>query len=248
MIEIRHISKVFNKGGEDEVRALKEVSLTIQRGDFIMIIGANGSGKSTFFNILQGSEKPGLGNIIAADRDITDLPEHKRSKMFSRVFQNPSQGTAPDLSLVENFRLAALRSGQRHCIIGNNKSFREKVKSMVQTLEMGLENKLDRPMGSLSGGQRQALTLLMAVMDQTQLLLMDEPTAALDPRSAEKILQITEKLNKEKGISILFITHSLKDAHKYGNRLVQFKEGEITRDLGREEKKKLDLMELFSWI
>jgi putative ABC transport system ATP-binding protein len=246
LIEISHISKTFNKGKDDEVRALKDISLAIQEGDFIMIIGANGSGKSTFFNILQGSERSDSGQIMAGGKDITKWPEHKRSKLFSRVFQNPAQGTAPDLSILENFRLAALRSGQRHLRIGNNRAFRDIVKSSVETLEMGLENKLDRSMGSLSGGQRQALTLLMGVMDKTSLLLMDEPTAALDPRSAEKILQIANKLNKEKGLGIILITHSMKDAHQYGNRLIQFREGQIIRDLKKEEKEKLDLMELYN--
>lgn len=248
MIEISHISKIFNKGKDDEVRALQDLSLTIHEGDFIMVIGANGSGKSTFFNILQGSDNADSGHIMCGGKDITNLPEHKRSKLFSRVFQNPAQGTAPDLSILENFRLAALRSGKRHLRIGNNKAFREKVREAVETLGMGLENKLDRAMGGLSGGQRQALTLLMGVMDKTALLLMDEPTAALDPRSSEKILQIADTLNKEKGLGIILITHSMKDAHQYGNRLIQFREGQIVRDLKKEEKEKLDVIELYRWI
>ena len=248
MIEISHISKTFNKGKDDEVRALRDISLTIDKGDFIIVIGANGSGKSTFFNILQGSEHADAGQIMAADQDITHMPEHKRSKLFSRVFQNPAQGTAPDLSILENFRMAALRTGQRDLRIGNNQAFRNKVKNMVESLGMGLETKLDRNMGSLSGGQRQALTLLMGVMDKTLLLLMDEPTAALDPRSAEKILQIANTLNKEQGLGIILITHSMKDAHRYGNRLIQFREGQIIRDVKKEEKEKIDLMELFSWM
>lgn len=248
MIEVQHISKVFNKGGEDEVRALRDVSVSIKKGDFAMIIGSNGSGKSTFFNIIQGTNLPDEGKVILHGKEITRITEHRRSRMISRVFQNPAMGTAPDLSIAENFRLAALRAGSRNLIIGNNIHFREIVKKRISTLGMGLEKKLDRPMGSLSGGQRQALTLLMGVMDETSVLLMDEPTAALDPKSADTILRLADTMNKETGLTILLITHSLKDAFRYGNRLIQFREGRIAKDLGQAEKEKLRIEEMLEWF
>lgn len=248
MIEIKNISKVFNRGKEDEVRALNDVSLTIRQGEFVMIIGANGSGKSTLLNLLLGAERPTAGYINVNGKDVSNIPEHKRSRMFARVFQNPAMGTAPDLTVLENFRLASLRSGSRNPVIGNNKAFRELVEAKVQMLDLGLEKKLDKTMGSLSGGQRQALTLLMGVMDKTDLLLMDEPTAALDPRSSEKILQLTDTLNREMGITIMFITHALKDAHKYGSRLLLFKEGALAKDIDKSAKDKLKPEDIFYWF
>jgi len=248
MIEIQHISKTFNKGKEDEVKALTDISITINKGEFVIIIGSNGSGKSTFFNIIQGTEHPTLGKVFINNNDITNLEEYKRSKLVSRIFQNPGHGTAPDLSIGENFRLAALRTKSKTLQIGNNKEFKKLIKDKIASLGMGLENKIDQPMGSLSGGQRQALTLLMSVMDDTNVLLMDEPTAALDPKSAQIILQIADKMNKEMGLTILLVTHSLRDAHQYGNRLLQFKEGAIVRDIKSSEKSNLTLPDLYNWF
>jgi putative ABC transport system ATP-binding protein len=164
------------------------------------------------------------------------------------VFQNPAHGTAPDLTVLENFRLAALRAGRKGLRIGINENFRKTVADKVATLGMGLENKLDQLMGSLSGGQRQALTLLMGVMDRTDILLMDEPTAALDPKSSQVVMQLADKINKEMGITILLITHSMKDALTYGNRLLMFHGGEIIRDLSKDAKKSLQLSDLQEWF
>lgn len=248
MIRFSHISKTFNPGREDEVRALKEIDLEIRKGEFVILIGSNGSGKSTLLNLLQGSIMADEGKIMISDQDITSLPEHKRSRFISRVFQNPSMGIAAELTVLENFRLAAIRTKSKSLVLGNNSGFRKKTEEKIKRLGLGLEKKLDQRMGSLSGGQRQALTLLMAVMDDTEVLLMDEPTAALDPRSSAVIMELTEQLHKELQLTILLVTHDMKDAHRYGNRLIQFREGRISRDLKEQEKKSLALSELWEWF
>lgn len=248
MIHIKNISKIYNKGNEDEVSALKDVSLEIPQGEFVVIIGTNGSGKSTMLNLLLGTQTPTQGNIVINNNDITALPEYKRSKWISMVFQNPAHGTAPELSILENFRLASLRAGKKKLSIGINDDFRKTVEEKVASLGMGLEKKLEQPMGSLSGGQRQALTLLMGVMDKTDILLMDEPTAALDPKSSQVVMQLADKINKELGITIVLVTHSMKDALHYGNRLLMFHGGTILRDLTGKDKAELQLSSLQEWF
>ena len=248
MIHIKNISKIYNKGNEDEVSALKDVSIEIPQGEFVIIIGTNGSGKSTMLNLLLGTQTPTQGNIVVNNNDITTLPEYKRSKWISMVFQNPAHGTAPELSILENFRLASLRAGKKKLSIGINDEFRKTVEEKVASLGMGLEKKLDQPMGSLSGGQRQALTLLMGVMDKTDILLMDEPTAALDPKSSQVVMQLADKINKELGITIVLVTHSMKDALHYGNRLLMFHGGTILRDLNGMDKSQLQLSNLQEWF
>lgn len=248
MILIKNISKIYNKGNEDEVSALKDVSIEIPQGEFVVIIGTNGSGKSTMLNLLLGTQSPTQGNIIINNNDITALPEYKRSKWISMVFQNPAHGTAPELSILENFRLASLRARKKKLSIGINDDFRKTVEEKVASLGMGLEKKLEQPMGSLSGGQRQALTLLMGVMDKTDILLMDEPTAALDPKSSQVVMQLADKINKELGITIVLVTHSMKDALQYGNRLLMFHGGTILRDLNGMDKSQLQLSNLQEWF
>jgi putative ABC transport system ATP-binding protein len=191
---------------------------------------------------------PGTGSIYLSEKDVTHLPEYKRSKWITRVFQNPLSGTAPDLSIIDNFRLAALRTSTRKAIIGVNEAFKKQVRDKIATLGMGLENKIEQPMGTLSGGQRQALTLLMSVMDNTEILLLDEPTAALDPRSANLILQIADNLVKQYHLTTVFITHNLKDAHQYGDRLIQMGEGKILRDLDAKAKAALKPQDIFEWF
>ena len=248
MIELQHITKVFNRGQSNEVTALTDVSMTVQKGEFVVIVGSNGSGKSTLFNILAGTEIATIGNVIIDGKDVTKLHEYKRSRWIARVFQNPLSGTAPDLSIIDNFRLAALRTTRKKLIIGVNETFKKQVRDKIATLGMGLENKIEQQMGSLSGGQRQALTLLMSVMDKTDILLLDEPTAALDPRSADTILQTADTLIKEYKLTAILITHNLKDAYQYGNRLVQMNEGKVLRDLDTAAKAALKQTDLFEWF
>ena len=248
MIELQHITKVFNRGQVNEVTALSDVSLTVQKGEFVVVIGSNGSGKSTLFNVIAGAESQTEGKVLIDNKDVTKLHEYKRSQWIARVFQTPLSGTAPELSIIDNFRLAALRTTQKKLVIGVNEAFKKQVRDKIATLGMGLENKIEQQMGSLSGGQRQALTLLMSVMDKTDILLLDEPTAALDPRSANTILQTADALIKEYHLTAILITHNLKDAYQYGNRLVQMNEGKVLRDLDTKAKATLKQQDLFEWF
>lgn len=248
MISIRQISKIFNQGKINEVCALDDISLDIGRGEFVVIIGANGSGKTTLMNIIEGSEKPTEGSISIKDIEVTALPEYKRSKWVARVFQNPTNGTAPDLTILDNFRLAALRTQRKNLMIGTNTAFRRQVHDKISALGMGLEGKTGQVMSSLSGGQRQALTLLMSVMDDTDILLLDEPTAALDPKSALVVMQLALKLNQELGITMILITHNLKDALQYGDRLIQFQQGKIVRDIDKASKAKVTIQDIYEWF
>lgn len=248
MISLDNISKVFNKGEVNEVVALRNINMQIQKGEYVMIIGANGSGKTTLLNILSGAEKASDGKVIIDDKDVTNLSEFKRSKWIARVFQNPYTGTASDLSILDNFRLAALRTQRKKLFVGINAAFRKKVQDMIAKLNMGLENKIDQLMGSLSGGQRQALTLLMSVMDEANILLLDEPIAALDPKSSALILELADQLINEFHLTALCITHNLKDAMQYGTRLIQFQEGNLLRDLNAEEKSKIILQDMLGWF
>ncbi|HSY75989.1 MAG TPA: ATP-binding cassette domain-containing protein [Bacteroidia bacterium] len=248
MIELKQISKVFNRGKVNEVHALNGVSLTIPKEDFVVVVGSNGSGKTTLLNIISGSEFSSEGNVLISNTDVTRLPEYKRSKWIARVFQNPLSGTASDLSILDNFRLAAIRTTKKKLVIGVDEAFKKHVKNKIAVLGMGLENKLEHAMGSLSGGQRQALTLLMSVMDDTQILLLDEPTAALDPRSAALIMQTAADIIRQYKLTAVLITHNLKEAHQYGNRLIQMSEGKVLRDLQGTEKASLQLQGMFEWF
>lgn len=248
MITLQNITKVFNKAQVNEITALDNISLVIPPGEFAVVIGANGSGKSTLFNIIAGAEFPGSGQVLINGEEVTSMPEYRRSKWIARVFQNPLSGTAPDLTILDNFRLAALRTKSKRLLIGVDYAFRKEVMDRIATLGMGLENKIGQQMGSLSGGQRQALTLLMSVMDKTEILLLDEPTAALDPRSAHIVLHTADVLIKQYGLTALLITHNLKDAFLYGNRLIQMNEGRILRDLSSSQKLVLKQADLYEWF
>lgn len=248
MISLQHIEKTYNRGTANQVDALKGISLSIADGEYLILIGSNGSGKTTLLNVIAGAEMCSAGKVLFDSRDVTSLPDYRRSQWVARVFQNPLMGTAPDLSILDNFRLAAIRTTGKGLRIGVNSQFRKQVQDKIATLGMGLENKVEQAMGSLSGGQRQALTLLMSVMDSTRILLLDEPTAALDPRSAATILQLADSLVKQYKLTAILITHNLKDAHQYGNRLIQMHEGKVLRDLGATEKAQLELKAMFSWF
>lgn len=248
MIEVIHLSKTFNKGSSNEVLALTDINLFIKAKEFVVIVGANGSGKSTLLNAIAGSIPIEKGEIKMENIDVTHKKEYERSGWIARIFQNPLAGTAPDLSILDNFRLAALRSHPKKLKIGIDEKFKKQVQEKISILGMGLENKLDQAMGTLSGGQRQALTLAMSVMDTSKILLLDEPTAALDPKSSLSLMQNAAKIVSEFDLTALLITHHLKDAYSYGNRILQMEEGKIIKDLNKDEKDQLSLPDLFQWF
>lgn len=238
----------FNKGSENEIRALSDFSLEIPDREFLVVVGENGSGKSSLMNVIAGSLMPDSGRILINGTDITSLADFKRSKWIARIFQNPFSGTASDLSIAENFRLASLRTQSKRFSSGISDAFLKELKEKIATLNMGIENKLNSKMGSLSGGQRQALTLLMAVMDDAGILLLDEPSAALDPRSSENLMQLTDQIVREYKLTAILITHHLKHAFTYGTRLIQMQEGKIIRDIPEQEKRDLKPETMYQWF
>jgi putative ABC transport system ATP-binding protein len=248
MIGINNIHKVFNKGKANQVNAVNGIELQINDGEFVVIVGSNGSGKTTLLNLVSGSVKPTSGTISIDGHDVTNMADYKRSEWIARVFQNPLSGTASDLSILDNFRLAAIRTKSKGLSIGVDDAFKKQVKEKIASLGMGLENKIAQPMGTLSGGQRQALTLLMSIMDSCKVLLLDEPTAALDPRSAEVVMRTADKLIKDFKLTSILITHNLKDAYNYGTRIIQMGEGKILHDLNTDKKAKLKQSDLFDWF
>lgn len=248
MIRLEHITKVFNAGTAGELTALNDIHLTISKGEFVSLIGSNGSGKSTLLNVLAGTIKADKGKIFIGENEVSRLAEYQRSRWIARVFQNPLAGTASELSILENFRLSAIRTQSKTLNIGTGVAFRKLITDKIAGLGLGLENKLDQPMGNLSGGQRQALTLLMAVMDDVELLLMDEPTAALDPKTAALVMTLANRIIREHKLTAILITHNLKDALAFGSRLLMMKEGVVEKDIIKSENKTLelkDLLELF---
>ena len=248
MIDITNVRKVFNPGKANQVNAVNGVTLHIKTGEFLVIVGPNGSGKTTLLDMVAGSVLPGSGSIYIDGKNVTKLPDYRRSQWIARVFQNPVSGTASDLSILDNFRLAAIRTKSKGLSIGINEDFRKQVKEKIATLNMGLENKIEQPMGTLSGGQRQALTLLMSVMDTGKVLLLDEPTAALDPRSAELVMRTADKLIKDYKLTAILITHNLKDAYNYGDRIILMGEGLIIKDPDAKNKAALKQNDLFEWF
>ena len=248
MIQLKNITKIFNRGEVNEVTALDQVDLHIEGGEFVVLVGANGSGKTTLLNIISGAVLPTEGRVELHGEDVTERPEYKRSRWVARVFQDPLGGTAPELSILDNFRLAALRTQRKKLIIGIDEDFKDKVREKISVLNLGLEDKLQQPMGTLSGGQRQALTLLMSVMDHTDILLLDEPTAALDPKSANIVMETAERIIQEHDLTTVLITHDLQESLRYGNRLIQMAGGKIARDLDAEEKEKVELEDMYEWF
>lgn len=238
MLELKNVKVVFNENTSMEKVALNDVSIHVKKGDFVTILGGNGAGKSTFFNTITGSLMATKGSILLDGEEITNQKEHVRSKNMGRLFQNPEHGTASHLSVEENLALAYSRSrGLFSKAVRKDEV--ELFKEKLALLDMGLENRLKVPIGLLSGGQRQAVALMMAVLNPPKLLLLDEHTAALDPKSAKKILSITKQLVEENHITALMITHNIKDALEYGNRLLIFKDGKIVQDFNKEEKSNL---------
>lgn len=248
MIDLQNINKKFISEADEVVAALQPTNLTIAATEFVILVGGNGSGKSTLLNLIAGSLLPTAGNIFINGVNVTKLQDFERSKWISRVFQNPLQGTAANLSIVENFRLAYLRTQSKKLIISNNQKFKLQVQEQVKVLGLGLEDKISQPMGSLSGGQRQALTLLMSIADDCKVLLMDEPTAALDPKSANIVLQTANQIINQYKLTACMVTHNLKDALAYGNRIIQLQEGKIVNDLSSTEKQNLTSQEIFDWF
>ena len=246
MLEIRNISKTFNKGTINEKKALDGVNLNLNPGDFVTIIGGNGAGKSTTLNAIAGALYVDAGQIIVDGTDITRLPEHKRAAYLGRVFQDPMTGTASTMSIEENMAIAARRGERRGLRWGISKKEREEYKRQLRELNLGLEDRLSSKVGLLSGGQRQAITLLMAAARKPKLLLLDEHTAALDPKTAAKVLEISDKIIAEHGLTAMMVTHNMKDAIAHGNRLIMMHEGKIIYDVSGEEKKKLHVSDLLA--
>ncbi len=249
MLEIKNVYKTFNPGTINEKKALCGLNLTLNDGDFVTVIGGNGAGKSTMLNMITGVYPVDSGSIIIDGNDITNLPEHKRAKFFGRVFQDPMTGTAASMQIEENLALAARRGKKRTLSPGIKNAERAGYRELLSKLGLGLEDRLTSKVGLLSGGQRQAITLLMATLKEPKLLLLDEHTAALDPQTAAKVLDITDELVREHKLTTLMITHNMKDAIRLGNRLIMMNNGRIIYDISGDEKKNLkvsDLMELFA--
>jgi len=246
MLELSNLYKIFNAGTINEVNALQDVSLSIEDGSFVCVLGTNGSGKSTLLNAVAGTFLTDAGTIILNGQNITRWPEHKRASQIGRVFQNPFSGTAPGMSIGENLAMAAKRGKKRGLGWGLPSSMVCELKSRVKTLNMGLEDRLETPIGKLSGGQRQALTLLMSSWIKPDLLLLDEHTAALDPKTASKVIELTERIVTKEKLTTLMVTHSMQQAVNLGDRIIMMHQGKIKYDFRGEEKKRLKVPDLLS--
>ena len=248
MLQLNDLHKTFNPGTVNEKVALNGVSLHMEAGDFATIVGSNGAGKSTMFNAITGGFIADEGSIVLGGQDITFEPEHQRSKVIGHLFQDPLKGTAPNMTIEENLALAYLRAGTAPHAIFSRISRKDKAlfREKLALLDMGLEDRMKQPVGLLSGGQRQALTLLMATLVTPKLLLLDEHTAALDPKTALKVLTLSAKIVEENRLTTMMITHNMKDAIKYGNRLIMMHEGHIIYDVSGEEKKNLHVSDLLA--
>ena len=249
MLELKDLHKTFNPGTVNAKTALNGLSLTLRDGEFVTVIGGNGAGKSTMLNATAGTLQVDSGEVFLDGIDVTDLPEYKRASYIGRVFQDPMMGTAPSMHIEENLALAARRGQKRGLRWGISKEERETYRTLLSDLGLGLETRLSSEVSTLSGGQRQALTLLMASLKQPKLLLLDEHTAALDPKTAAKVLALSDQIVQENRLTTLMITHNMKDAIAHGNRLIMMDAGRVVVDISGEEKKKLtvpDLLALFS--
>ena len=249
MLDLKNVSKTFHPGTVNARTALNDLTLHLDEGDFVTVIGGNGAGKSTLLNAIAGTFAVDRGSISIGGQDVTRLPEYKRAALIGRVFQDPMLGTAATMQIEENLALAARRGQTRGLKWGITKAEREKYRALLQPLDLGLEDRLTAKVGLLSGGQRQALTLLMASLQQPKLLLLDEHTAALDPKTAAKVLALSDQIVAENHLTTLMITHNMKDAIRHGNRLLMMSAGKVVLDISGEDKKKLtveDLLHRFS--
>ncbi len=249
MLELSHVTKTFYPGTVNEKVALNDLSLSLKEGDFVTVIGSNGSGKSTMLNAISGVWGVDSGTIRIDGVDVTGMSEHRRAAFLGRVFQDPMLGTAPDMQIEENLALAARRGKRRGLKWGITRLEREDYRELLREFDLGLEDRLTAKVGLLSGGQRQALTLLMASLQRPKVLLLDEHTAALDPRTADKVLRLSDKIISENNLTALMVTHNMRDAIAHGNRLIMMNAGRVVVDVAGEEKKKLtvdQLLELFA--
>ncbi|HNW93419.1 MAG TPA: ATP-binding cassette domain-containing protein [bacterium] len=244
MLELTGVTHTFKAGTPNEVRALQEINLTVADGSFVVVIGTNGSGKSTLQGAVAGTFIPDHGSITLSDTEITRWPEHRRARLIGRVFQNPFSGTAPDMSIAENLALAAKRGRGRGLGWALQPSLMQAFRERVQSLKMGLEDRLDNRIGSLSGGQRQALTLIMATWRRPELLLLDEHTAALDPKTADQVIRLTEEIVSAGKLTTLMVTHSMQQAVNLGDRLIMMHRGRIVFDFSGAEKRRLRVPDL----
>ncbi|MDQ5984284.1 MAG: ATP-binding cassette domain-containing protein [Eubacteriales bacterium SKADARSKE-1] len=242
MLKIENLCKTFHKSEPDEKTIFKKLNLNVEKGEFVTIIGGNGAGKSTLMNVISGSMFPDSGKVFVDNKNITNLFEHKRAKFIGRVFQDPLKGTAPTLTIEENLSLAMLRKSKRNLAFGVTKQNCEFFREELSKLNLGLENRLKTKVGLLSGGQRQALTLLMATLVKPKILLLDEHTAALDPKSRDKILELTKQITDDAEIATLMITHNLEIAKNLGTRTIKLEQGEIVFDLEGKNRKNINLL------
>ena len=240
MLELKNVCMTFNAGTPDENRALKNINLKINQGDFISVIGSNGAGKSTLMNVIAGTYKASGGEIFYQEKNVTKEPEYKRARYIGRIFQNPLLGTAGKMSLEDNMVICS-KKGSKSLKISLNNKLRSAFREQLKALDMNLEKRLNDNVELLSGGQRQALTLLMAVMSRPALLLLDEHTAALDPANADIVMSLTRRFAEKYGLTVMMITHNMQQALNYGNRLLMMDSGEIILDIGSEEKEKLTM-------
>ena len=251
MLELNHVYKTFNPGTINAKTALQDLCLTLNDGDFVTVIGGNGAGKSTMLNAVAGTFAVDAGTIAIDGKDVTHLPEHKRAQFIGRVFQDPMMGTAPTMQIEENLALATRRGKRRGLAWGITRAEREEYREKLKTLGLGLEDRMTSKVGLLSGGQRQALTLLMASLRRPELLLLDEHTAALDPATAAKVLELSDRIVAENHLTAMMITHNMRDAIIHGNRLIMMNAGKIILDISGEEKKQLtkeDLLARFAAV
>jgi putative ABC transport system ATP-binding protein len=246
VLKLKHISVTFNEGTPDEKKALKDIHLELEKGDFVTVIGSNGAGKSTLMNVISGALYPDVGDVLINGKQVVDLPEYKRSKYIGRVFQDPMAGTAPSMTIEENLAMAYSRNKKRRLTPGVTKQRREWFREQLKTLNLGLEDRLNAKVGLLSGGERQALSLLMSTFTTPDILLLDEHTAALDPSRAELITNLTKKVVEESELTTLMVTHNMQQALDLGNRLIMMDKGQIIFEAHGEDKQKLTIQDLMN--